>query len=143
MHTQDASRGEPLLAFLVDKSPYPFGFEEFQVFDWAHTVGRPIALIEMPQAVARKFGTPAARSAALAANTERTFNASFGSILFGKIASVAGIVFSQVRLADGAIHPAGGDEFGIKFRLRHSFRTRQFFQGLLQAVEARLLSFTG
>jgi hypothetical protein len=70
MHAKDAPLGEPPPAFLLDKFLDPFGFDEFQVFDLAHAVCNPIALIEMPQGVARKFGACAAKSAcALAANT--------------------------------------------------------------------------
>ncbi|HXJ88105.1 MAG TPA: hypothetical protein VMS18_14885 [Candidatus Binatia bacterium] len=120
MHTKDAPPGKPPFAFVLDKFLDPFGLDEFQVFDFAHAVSRPIAVIEMPEAIARKFGACTAEPAgAFAANTYGTFDTCFWSILIGKVAPRAGIVSSQMGLADGAIHATGGDEFEIKFFPRH------------------------
>lgn len=143
MHAEHAPLGQPALGFLLEKFLDPFGVNEFQVFNLAHAVFRPVALVEMAQAVARKFRAGAAESSCtFAASTQGTFDACFGSILFGKIAPVAGIAFSQVGLADGAIDPAGGDEFWIEFCLRHMHRAtqrmshRQNFQAVTQRTKA-------
>jgi hypothetical protein len=69
MHAKDAPFGEPPLAFLLDESLNPVGSDELQVFDLAHAIFQAIALIEMPQVVAREFRACAAKSAgALATN---------------------------------------------------------------------------
>jgi len=125
MHAKHAPLGEPALALLLDEFPDPFGLDEFQVLDFADAVFCPIALIEMSQSIARKFRACAAKSAlALPANAKATLDACFGSILLGKTAPAAGIAFSQMRLADGAIDPTGSDEAGIKLRLHPLLRTR-------------------
>jgi hypothetical protein len=112
MHTKHASLRKPSFPFPLDQLPDPFRLDEFQVFNLAHAIFRPVALIEMPQPRTRKFRACAAKSAgALPANTQRTFHSCLRPILLGKIAPKARIPLSQARLAHRTIHPASSDKF--------------------------------
>ena len=68
-------------------------------------------MIEVPQSVTGELRAIATELAgALVANAQSAVHPGFGFVLLSVIATVARVMLPQERLADAAVHPAGGDQ---------------------------------
>ena len=108
---EDAFFADPPPALHGDEFPDSVLSDKFQVFHLAHAIFRAVAVIEVPQPVAGKLQAVAAEFAgAFGTDAQSAVDAGLGLVLFGVVASVAGVTLAQVGFTDAAVHPAGGDE---------------------------------
>jgi hypothetical protein len=110
VHAKYPSFGNPPFALFLHEFSNPIFPDIFQIFNLAHPVFFPIAVIQMLQLVAGKLlAIVTKKTFPLTAHPQMTLRTGLRLLLFGVIASMAGFFLMQIRLANSAIHSAGSN----------------------------------
>jgi hypothetical protein len=114
--TEEAFFTNPSLGFVLQEFTHPILADKFQIFNFAHSVSRPVSQIQALQAIARKFRAIVTKFAgAFIANSQSAVQAGFRFVFLGISAAMTGVFLAQVRFAYSAVHPAGGNQIFADF----------------------------
>jgi hypothetical protein len=120
VHAENTLGRDPLPGFFFKEFFHSPLLDTEQIFNLTHAVALPVTGIEPLQPVAGKLGTAGAEPArAFPAYAQPAVHAGCWLVLFGVIAPVTGISFTQIGPADTAVHPAGCNDRIVKWRGMH------------------------
>ena len=137
MHAEDAFVGDVFLALPFQELPYPIVSDKFQILNFAHAIARPVALIQVPQSVARKLYAFVTKIAcAFITKTHFAVHPRFRLVLLDILAAMTRIMLAQIGFAYRAIHPAGSDQVFVNPVWSHENLTRFKISHLLLFIQA-------